>query len=97
MNNHIPHEAKARRLLMDQVRQLSPKDVRRQFSTMRATEKKFGNLKKFIALVGEPVVAAKLNEMYLEIFPREVVNRTKALADIQQLMMTHQIGLEDLN
>lgn len=97
LKNNIPHEAKARRILTDQVRELAPQDLRRRFSTMRSTEKKFGNLKKFIALVGEPVVAAKLEEMYLDIFPEEVGSRSKVLAEIQQLMMTHQIGLEDLN
>jgi hypothetical protein len=97
LNNQMPDAAKIRRVLLDQVRKLAPNDVRRKFSTLRSTEKKFGNLKRFIDLIGEPVVAAKLQEMYIDIFPEEVKNRNKVLAEIQQLMLTHQIGLEDLN
>jgi AAA15 family ATPase/GTPase len=88
--------AKKVKLLQDELRLIAPESVRRSLDRMLKREKATQYLKNLISMIGESVVSSKLAEMYEEIFPAVETDKTKIKQDIQQMMLEHDIRLEDL-
>jgi hypothetical protein len=63
---------------------------------MLQREQRTQYMKNLISMIGEPVVHTKLMEMYEGIFPSVETDRAKIKQGIQQMMLDHDISLEDL-